>query len=539
MNTEQMATKPDYRTINLLFLLVLLLQISNIFLLWLPQYVRLILNQLLFVFLPAYLYLRLTRQPIRERVRWTWPGWKIAALSTLIGMALYPLSAVSSSLLQQLLGYVNFALPTDALPDSVVMGLLAIVAYAVMAPLCEELLFRGVIQPVYEQRSPLWGVFFTGGLFVIFHLSLLQGISIIPLTLALGFVNYRTRSLPASILTHFGANALAALVLTDGVFPVGAPELLFSTPVLLATPIVAFMALVIFTRLTRGGAALSPAPQPRPHPLKLSASWPLLVSAILYLGITGAEFFSARSPTLPASPLHLQTAVWQSAQQSRFEIRNPADDIVGEGECLWQRDGELIDLACTSTVIAYEVRIGNSYWSSAGGERRDRFRWRAGNGRVISGQTIMNLQEGAYQADIRWTTDADGILVQIKVQGEPEQTSHLPWSETPLAENEALPLLTDYAAPWQLTAVNLEPGMRGQTVRFHPFVWRQETQDNGPTTMPWLVTVVGRETIHTPAGTFNAWKITFGNHQTVWLDDSVAPAQPIRFFNGVETWTLK
>jgi membrane protease YdiL (CAAX protease family) len=534
-----MVTKPDYRTINLLFLLVLLLQISNMFLLWLPQYVRLILNQLLFVFLPAYLYLRITRQPIRERVRWTWPSWKIAALSMLIGMALYPLSAVSSSLLQQLLGYVNFALPADALPESVLMGILAIVAYAVMAPLCEEFLFRGVIQPVYEQRSPLWGVFFTGGLFVVFHLSLLQGISIIPLALALGFVNYRTRSLPASILTHFGANALAALVLTDAVFPIGVPELLFSAPVLITSPIVALTALVIFTRLTQGIDASASTPQPAQQPLKRSASWPLLVAATLYLAVVGAEFFSARSPAWLASPLHLQTAVWEGAQQSRFEIRNPADNVVGEGECLWQRVGELIDLDCTSTVIAYEVRIGNSYWSSAGGERRDHFRWQAGNGRLISGQTVMNLQEGAYRADIQWTTDLDGILIQIEVQGEPEQIFNLPWSETPLAENDALPLLTDYAAPWQLTAVNLEPGMPGQTVRFHPFVWRQDTQDNGPTTMPWLVTVVGRETIHTPAGTFDAWKVSFGNHHTVWLDDRVTPAQPVRFFNGTETWSLK
>ena len=55
------AERPAYRAVNLLFLIVLLLQISNLFLLSMPQYVRLILNQALFVLLPAYLYLRLTR----------------------------------------------------------------------------------------------------------------------------------------------------------------------------------------------------------------------------------------------------------------------------------------------------------------------------------------------------------------------------------------------------------------------------------------------------------------------------------------------
>lgn len=539
MYTEPMQTKTDFRTINLLFLFVLLLQVSNMFFLWLPQYVRLSLNQLLFVFLPAYLFLRLTRQPIRERVRWSWPGMKIAALSLLIGMALYPLSAISGGILQQLLGYVNFALPADALPDTVFMGLLAIVAYAGMAPLCEEFLFRGVIQPVYERRSPVWGVIFVGGLFIIFHLSLLQGISIVLLALALGYVNFRARSLPASILTHFGANLLAALVLTDSVFPIGAPQLLFSTPVLIASPIVALTALVIFTRLIRTTPHQWRAPQPVGHPLKVSASWPLLIAATLYLAVTGAEFITARSPALPASPLQLQAAEWEGERQSRYEIRNPADEIVGEGECLWKQEGDLIDLACTSSVIAYEVRIGNSYWSSAGGERHDHFRWQAVDGRLTSGQTVMDLQQGVYQADIHWTADTDGINVKISVRGEPERNISLPWSETPLEDKADLPLLSDYAAPWQLAAIHLETGLQGQTVRFHPFTWRPDTQDSGPTTMTWLVSVTGRETVDTPAGRFEAWKVTFGNQHTVWLDDTVTPAQPLRFFNGIETWILK
>lgn len=532
-----MKIQASYKTIHLLFLLVLLLQIANIFLLWLPQYVRLILNQLLFVGLPAYLYLRLTREPLCERVRWTWPGWKVAALSLLIGMALYPLAAVSGSVLQQLLRY-SPVLPDDIIPTTALMGILAIVAYAVMAPLCEEFLFRGVLQPVYERRGAAWGVSSVGGLFVIFHLSLIQGISIIPLALALGFVNYRARSLPASILTHCGANALAALVLTDTVFPLGAPGVLFSAPVLIASPLVALLALVALTRLTRRASPEAEAPSERAF--TLSTAWPLLVAGLLYTVVIGAEIHTIVSgPGLLAAPLALPAAEWPGATQWQYEIYNPADEAVGDGECILTPEGALIDLACTSSVRAYEVQIGNSFWSNAGGERRDHFRWRADDGSLIFGQTVMDLQDGVYHADIRWTTGADGIRVQVNVDGEPERVFDLSWSETPLADDDALPLLTDYAAPWQLAALDPKPGTWGQTARFHPFMWRPATQDNGPVAAQWLVMVAGREKIDTPAGAFHAWKVAFGNHQTVWLDDSVTPARPIRFFNGVETWILK
>jgi membrane protease YdiL (CAAX protease family) len=148
----------NIRNINLLFLIVLVLQLSNLFLLWMPQYVRLILNQALFVFLPAYLYLRLSRQPVRPRVRWHWPGLKLALLSVLVGAGLYPISGALAGILQSLLGYINFTAPADAIPTSVPMALLVFIAYAGMAPLCEEFLFRGVIQPEYERGAVPFGL---------------------------------------------------------------------------------------------------------------------------------------------------------------------------------------------------------------------------------------------------------------------------------------------------------------------------------------------------------------------------------------------
>jgi membrane protease YdiL (CAAX protease family) len=534
-----MLGKTNYRAINLLYLIALLLLISNAFLEWMPQYVRLTFTQLVFVFLPAYLYLRFTRQPILERVRWRWPDWKLSVLSLLIGMGLYPLSATSAGVLQQLLGYVHLPMPDDVIPTTVLMGALAVVAYAVMAPLCEEFLFRGVIQPAYERLGPTLAVFFVGFLFIAFHLSLLQGLSIILLALSIGFVNYRTRSLQAAILTHFGANVLAALVLTNDVFQTGAQAVLFSTPVLIAGPVVALVAFIALIRLTRGIPQPPATLEPEERPFAFAAVWPLLIAGGLFLLMIGLEFWIARSPDVITDPLTLQTAEWEGARSWTYEIRNPADEVVGDGECHLTRDDSLIDLECTSVVIAYEVRIGNSLWSSSGGERNDRFTWQADDGQLVTAETSMNLTGGEYRAEIRSVIDAGGIDVQIAVLGEEDRAYYLPWSETPRAEESDMPILTDYAAPWQLAAIELEPGEAGQTMRFHPFTWRQATQDTGPTTARWRVTVAGRDEINTPAGTFNAWRVTFGPHHEVWLDDNTVPATPVRFFNGMETWSLR
>jgi len=222
-------------SVNLLYFIVMCLMVANMLLAWMPQYVRLALNEILFVFLPGYLFLRLSSlglpaQALAERVRWRWPGWRIALLALVVGAGLYPLSAASAGVLMGVLGYKSSAGPADVIPTTVLMGSLAVLAYAILAPLCEEFLFRGIIQPVYETRGARWGVLFVGILFIAFHLSLLQGLSIILLALALGFVNYRTRSLPASILTHFGANGLAALVVTQQVFPTGIQLWITSLP---------------------------------------------------------------------------------------------------------------------------------------------------------------------------------------------------------------------------------------------------------------------------------------------------------------------
>lgn len=542
-----MQTRSSLRAVNLLFLLALMLQLTNLlFMAVLPQYVRLILNEALFVFLPAYLYLRLTKQPIAARVGWRWPGWKIAALAFVIGAGLYPVSIVIAGMVQQVLGYTSFAAAADIIPTGTLMGVLAIVAFAVMAPLCEEFFFRGVMQPVYAQKGPRWAVLFVGLLFILFHLALVQGISIILLALALGYVYHRTRSLPASILTHVGANGLAALVVTSQVFPTGIENVVGTGPAIVGGLVAAALAVIGLRALTRPTVETAPPAvtaqagepeSPPARPGRWAVYWPLAVALLLWLPVVTAEFiYSYGTGLIPAPPLAVEPVEWNAPQVWNYEIRNVADEVVGTGQCGLTVEADLHTLTCTSTTQAYEAQRGSSYYMSSGGTRIDRLTWQADNCAQVEGAVLQDLVSG-FHSETNWTPAADGIQVRIQQSGEETSEVFLPYDETPLSDEPALPVVHDYSWPWQIAGLSKTQGVMGDVMRFHPNTWRDETQDSGPAAKREMVRVVGKEKVTTPAGTFDAWKVTLGLDLTAWYPVDGGRA-PVQFFNGVETWSL-
>jgi membrane protease YdiL (CAAX protease family) len=559
-----MKTSADFRKVNLLYFLVLCLMAANVLLTWLPQYVRTTLNEILFVFLPGYLFLRLGSQRLRgqalaERVRWHWPGWRIALLALAVGAGLYPLSALSAGVLMGVLGYKSFVAAPDAIPTTAIMGGLAVLSYAFLAPLCEEFLFRGILQPVYETRGPRWGVLFVGLLFIVFHLSLLQGLSIILLALALGFVNYRTRSLPASMLTHFGANGLAALVVTQQVFPTGIQNWITSLPALgggLLLAALAIWALVRLTRATPSAAApatnaAAPDQQPPVQTRRaagwLAAGWPLLAALIIYLPMIAVEVVFARSPELitalqGAGPaVQPGAAPWTTAQTWRYEIRNIADAPVGEGECRVLPDGSELELTCSSTVQAYEVKNGQSTYASSGGQRVDTLRFQAADGKLISGASALDLQ-GGFHSQVDFGMGDDRIVVRYQEQGQPEKNLDLPFAETLLAQDPALPLAPDYTWPWQLASLcqgPRAPGSQaaGSVLRFNPFTWNNTTRTSGPLAEARPIQVsspaVESAELEQPCS------LQSGDRDTVTYASINGTLTVVSYFNGIETWVLK
>lgn len=513
--------------VNVLFLIVLCFQAMTLFLLEMPQFVRMILDEALFVLLPALIYLKLARLPFRETVRWRWPGWTVAVASLLVGAGLYPLAVTSIGIYQTLLGYRVFG-SDQLLPHTVFEAVLAIVAYAVMAPLCEEVLARGVIQRAYEGLGPRRAILFAGGLFIVFHLSLLQGLGIIPLALALGYVYWRSESLVASILTHFGANVLAALVVTSSVFWKNARGVLLSMPALVAGIVLAAAALWWLRRAT------SPAvPEPlSPERPRLWRAWPLLLSGLLYVGVIGVEFVGGRSPERLFAPVTVDAAPWDAPVEWRYEIRNIVDDPVGEAQCDLMPDADAVALQCRSEHRAYDVDTGHGRYIGADGEIVARGRWQRANGAPLQAEIVQTFQGQSHTA---WVFDGAQFAITQQDNDQPEKSLALA-----LEGDSAKPsfVLAECLWPWTLLALPFADDYAAVAHLFTPYTWRQETRDMGPQLELVLVTISSPETVITPAGTFRAWKVQAGGLKTAWYAVD-APHTLVKYFDGAETWLLE
>jgi hypothetical protein len=270
----------------------------------------------------------------------------------------------------------------------------------------------------------------------------------------------------------------------------------------------------------------------------LAQTWPLLAASLLYLPLIGAEFFYSRSPDQAVKPLLVSAAPWEEPHRWRYEIRNIADTVVGEGECQLDKDGTVMRITCSSQVAAYEVKRSTSTYASSGGTRTDQTSWQAVDGRLISGSTRLILLDGTYTSETAWTVGGDAVHIRRQENGGKEEAYSLPFSETQLAKNSELLLAPDYTWPWQLAGIRLEQGESGSVVRFSPYTWRNKTRDNGPVAEARVIEVKGTEEVATPAGRFTAWKVVEGKDEIAWVKADGSHT-PVKFFNGIETWSLK
>lgn len=213
------------------------------------------------------------------------------AMYIVIGIWIQLLTGECGSLLVKLFSQYGISIKPETLPvDGSPMRLAVTAVYAcLIAPLTEELLFRGILMKNAARVGQRFAIFLSAFLFALAHQNPVQMLFTFPLGIFLGYITMRHNSLTPAILVHILVNSasVAAAILQNELPPstFRTVNMIYSLTVL-AVGTAVFMYLSVTERL----------PDRTPHQgfrcMRIAGAAPLFwVLIIMHLGAALYPFF--------------------------------------------------------------------------------------------------------------------------------------------------------------------------------------------------------------------------------------------------------
>lgn len=202
-------------------------------------------TELLFILLPAIIFVWWKRLPIGAALRWKPVKPFTAVLCLAVGIGTWGIVAGVNDILMRLIGYAS---SVDPHPFIWTEWLALIAVAAVLPAICEESLFRGAIQGTLRRSGTRRAIVITAMLFAAFHLNPNGLIPLFLMGLSYGIICWRTNSSVSSMLAHFANNAMA--VTAPRVFQSDAES--FVVWMMVACALLALLAFPLFWINTRG-----------------------------------------------------------------------------------------------------------------------------------------------------------------------------------------------------------------------------------------------------------------------------------------------
>jgi membrane protease YdiL (CAAX protease family) len=236
----------------------------------------LIIGELLILGL-VIIWVTLRRLPWQETFYLYKTSWPMMGLSVLVAVAWWPVAVGLVTLIEQLFSLIGPP-PEIPPPQNTLDAIGYFIAIVILAPLCEEPVFRGFIMRGWLRYGFVAGIVGSGVLFGLQHAQL-NGV--VPLSLVgimLAIIASRAGSLWPAITIHAVYNSLSISFL---IFPERMPEISDATFIiagLIALP-AALVALWLFHRLA------PPFQPPKREPLTTERSVAILVSLLMVLGM--------------------------------------------------------------------------------------------------------------------------------------------------------------------------------------------------------------------------------------------------------------
>ena len=127
----------------------------------------------------------------------------------------------------------------EAFEELAISPIILILSVAVVAPIYEEIIFRGILlKGMAKKINPIIALVVSALLFALVHLNIPQGINAFLLGLVIGFIYLKTGSIYLSIFAHFINNFLALslsslFTLIEGKYAMGIHGMFFIVGVIL------------------------------------------------------------------------------------------------------------------------------------------------------------------------------------------------------------------------------------------------------------------------------------------------------------------
>ena len=168
-----------------------------------------------FMLVPLLWFLNSRREPILQRLRLKPISSQTGSMVALFSIGLIVLSDELDRIVKLVVPAPEYIVDMNGLlqPESFLGYILLFVAVAVIAPLGEELLFRGFLQQFLEKhwKDVTRAILITALLFATIHMNPFWFVQIYILGIMLGFLSWKTGSVLAALILH-GMNNTFALI---------------------------------------------------------------------------------------------------------------------------------------------------------------------------------------------------------------------------------------------------------------------------------------------------------------------------------------
>lgn len=478
-------------------------------------------------------FMRSEKLSITQTLRLHWPGWTTVALSALLAVGIWIMSISINIAATLILGYSAPTSPA-VFPKNIGGALALLIATIIAAPVCEEIMFRGYVQRAYERWGAWAGILISGSLFALYHLRFQGLFALIPVSLLLGFVAWRSHSLWPGIVLHAVHNSIASILIIATSFfsvqVVGLTIMMVICVAFLMVPL-ALVAAWLFWQDT-----VSP-PRSRPQRMRGWRRWlwalPVALLLVIYGYAAFVEILVGRFPeVLAATELILSPAPsWDAPQQWTYTIHDHLNETIGAATCTLTPQITTYTLQCHAEHSASETSspldiLPLKQLLNLNNESRtwtQRTVW-ADKGLYV--EALTSTQE-TTTGQSTLSLDENGVLILTNAQ-----------NETTIRPAPANALLAD-EWPWRLSQIPFALGY-GVTL---PYIWIDETGQMQSSEA--YLGVVGGEPVWTPAENFVAWKVTltyepiFGEEVvlTAWYDEN-APHTLLSYNDGQVTYVL-